>query len=143
MSHKLLRFYMHLKEIYCLLRLYKLNVSERLFLAHILLEFFLLTFAKKECVNSGVWPQRDDVTVTKGTRKEKGKTVEDIKVAKIKWRPDIENNKEIFDDYDLSKLELDVRVRDGAWEIFVPQKEVKYLGYYEWNVPRIPQLIAG
>jgi hypothetical protein len=109
-----------------------------LILVHLLLEFFLLTFAKKECVNSGVRSQHDDVTVTKGTRKEKGKSVEDIKVAKIKWRPNIENNKEIFDAYDLSKLELDVRIQDGAWETFVPPKEVKYLGYYEWKVPRIP-----
>ena len=114
-----------------------------LILVHNLLGFFVLTYAKEECVNSGVWSQHDNVTVTRGTRKEKGKSIEDITVAKIKWRPNIENNKEIFDAYDLSKLELDVRIRDGAWEIFVPQKEVKYLGYYEWKVPRIPCLKYG
>ena len=95
------------------------------------------TFASKNCQSLGESSQYD-LSIKNGERRKGRETVDDIEIAKVQWRPNLEKNQAAFEEYDLSKLELNVRKDGGEWELFKPKKKVTYLGHYTWNVPRIP-----
>ena len=99
----------------------------------------LPAFATNDC-HAPVSSLQYDITIRNGERRKGRETVDDIEIAKVQWRPNLEKNQASFEEYDLSKLELNVRKDGGEWGAFKPPKKVMYLGHYTWNVPRIPCL---
>ena len=95
------------------------------------------TYASKNCQSLDK-SSNYELSIRNGERRKGRETVDDIEIAKVQWRPNLEKNQVAFEEYDLSKLELNFRKQGAEWEIFKPKKKVTYLGHYTWNVPRIP-----
>ena len=101
---------------------------------------FCLVYASAEgCDGSGAAPNDGIVTVETGTKRKGRNSVPDIEIAHVKWVPEIEKNKDFFENYDLSMLELEFRASEN-WETYTSSKKTEYNGYYSWNVPRKPCL---
>ena len=101
---------------------------------------FCMMYASAEgCDGSGANPNDGVVTVETGTKRKGRNSVPDIEIAHVKWVPEIEKNRDFFENYDLSMLELEFRAGKN-WETYTSSKETEYNGYYSWNVPRKPCL---
>jgi len=69
-----------------------------------------------------------------------GKRHGTIEEAKVKWEVNMNANKKIAKEYDITKKQLQIKQQDGNWEDFTPKRQVTYNGAYTWTVPRIPCL---
>ena len=71
--------------------------------------FCLMYASAEECDGSGAAPNDGVLTVETGTKRKGRNSVPDIEIAHVKWVPEIEKNKDFFENYDLSMLELEFR----------------------------------
>ena len=93
--------------------------------------------ASQNCSRGGLSSGANRLTSKADDSRKRHGTIEE---AKVKWEVDMNANKKIAKEYDITKKQLQIKQQGGNWEDFNPTRKVNYNGAYTWTVPRIPCL---
>ena len=103
----------------------------------VIIAFTSSSVASQNCSRGGLSSGANKLT---SKVDDSGKRHGTIEEAKVKWEVNMNANKKIALEYDITKKLLQIKQQGGNWEDFKPKRQVTYNGAYTWTVPRIPCL---